>query len=63
MIDAGFLLVTLLSQSFEQRGFIENRTVVYPQTASPEPNGLGGVNAWRHVLPPSADEYVTVIEF
>ena len=40
MIDAGFLLVTLLSQSFEQRGFIENRTVVYPQTA---PNDSGHV--------------------
>jgi len=40
MIDAGLLLVTLLSQSFEQRGFIENRTVVYPQTA---PNDSGHV--------------------
>jgi len=40
MIDAGFLLVTLLSQSFEQRGFIENRTVAYPQTA---PNDSGRV--------------------
>jgi hypothetical protein len=33
MIDAGVLLVMLLAQSFEQRGFIENRTVVYPQSA------------------------------
>lgn len=40
MIDAGLLLATLLSQSFEQRGFIENRTVVYPQTA---PNDSGRV--------------------
>ncbi len=40
MIDAGLLLATLLSQSFEQRGFIENRTVAYPQTA---PNDSGRV--------------------
>jgi hypothetical protein len=40
MIDAGFLLAALLSQSFEQRGFIENRTVAYPQTA---PNDSGRV--------------------
>ena len=34
MIDAGaLLLLTFLGQQFEQRGFIENRTVVYPQTA------------------------------
>jgi hypothetical protein len=32
MIDAAVLLVTLLAQQFEQRGFIENRAVVYPQT-------------------------------
>jgi len=40
MIDAGLLLVTLFAQQFEQRGFIENRTVVYPQTA---PNDSGHV--------------------
>jgi hypothetical protein len=40
MIDAGFLLAALLSQSFEQRGFIENRSVAYPQTA---PNDSGRV--------------------
>jgi hypothetical protein len=40
MIDAGVLLITLLAQSFEQRGFIENSTAVYPQTA---PNDSGHV--------------------
>lgn len=40
MIDAGALLVVFLAQQFEQRGFIENRTVVYPQTA---PNDSGRV--------------------
>jgi hypothetical protein len=34
MMDAGVLLVALFAQQFEQRGFIENRTVVYPQTAT-----------------------------
>src|SRR6478752_4151901 len=34
MIDAGFLLVALVAQSFEQRGFIETRTIVYPQATS-----------------------------
>ncbi len=33
MMDAGLLLVALLAQNFEQRGFIENHTVIYPQTA------------------------------
>ncbi|HSP66754.1 MAG TPA: hypothetical protein VLN48_03435 [Bryobacteraceae bacterium] len=33
-MDAGaLLLLVLLGQQFEQRGFIENRTVLYPQTA------------------------------
>jgi len=40
MIDAGVLLVALLTQQFEQRGFIENSTAVYPQTA---PNDSGRV--------------------
>ena len=40
MIDAGVLLLGLLAQSFEQRGFIENGTAVYPQTA---PNDSGRV--------------------
>ena len=40
MIDAAALLLGLLAQSFEQRGFIENRTVAYPQTA---PNDSGRV--------------------
>jgi hypothetical protein len=40
MIGPGALLVMLLAQQFEQRGFIENRTVVYPQTA---PNDSGRV--------------------
>ena len=40
MIGAGLLLVTLLAQSFEQRGFIEDRAVVYPQAA---PNDSGRV--------------------
>jgi hypothetical protein len=40
MMDAGALLVVLFVQQFEQRGFIENRTVVYPQTA---PNDSGRV--------------------
>jgi hypothetical protein len=38
MIDAGVLLVALLAQQFEQRGFIENRAVMYPQTA-PDDSG------------------------
>ena len=34
MMGAGaLLLLTFLGQQFEQRGFIENRTVAYPQTA------------------------------
>jgi len=34
MMDAGALmLLAFLGQQFEQRGFIENRTVAYPQTA------------------------------
>ncbi|HEY4363294.1 MAG TPA: hypothetical protein VGN17_20165 [Bryobacteraceae bacterium] len=33
MIDAGILALTLLAQSFEQRGYFENQAVVYPQTA------------------------------
>src|SRR5881394_1533024 len=34
MMDAGsLLLVMFLGQQFEQRGFIENRTVAYPQIA------------------------------
>jgi hypothetical protein len=40
MIDAAVIVVALLAQQFEQRGFIENRTVVYPQTA---PNDSGRV--------------------
>jgi hypothetical protein len=40
MIGPGALLVMLLAQQFEQRGFIENRTVVYPQTA-PNDSGRG----------------------
>src|SRR5947207_9985638 len=34
MMDAGaLLLLAFLGQQFGQRGFIENRTVAYPQTA------------------------------
>ena len=40
MIAPGLLLIALLAQQFEQRGFIENRAVVYPQTA---PNDSGHV--------------------
>jgi hypothetical protein len=40
MIPAGALAALLLAQSFEQRGFIENRAVVYPRTA---PNDSGRV--------------------
>ena len=40
MMDAGLLLVALLAQNFEQRGFIENRTLIYPQTT---PNDSGHV--------------------
>src|SRR5690349_17613144 len=40
MIDASVLLLGLLVQSFEQRGFLENRIVAYPQTA---PNDSGHV--------------------
>lgn len=34
MIPAAALLAALFAQPFEQRGFIENRAVIYPQTAS-----------------------------
>lgn len=38
-MDIGFLLLmTMLAQNFEQRGFIENRSLFYPQTA---PNDSG----------------------
>jgi hypothetical protein len=40
MIGAGALLAVMFAQSFEQRGFIEDRMVVYPQTA---PNDSGHV--------------------
>jgi hypothetical protein len=41
MTDAGALfLLMLLGQQFEQRGFVENRTAVYPQSA---PNDSGHV--------------------
>jgi len=33
MLDAGLLLVALLAQNFEQRGFVESTGLVYPQTA------------------------------
>ena len=38
MIAAGVLLVAFLAQQFEQRGFIENRAVMYPQT-TPDDSG------------------------
>ena len=40
MMDAGVLLAVMFVQSFEQRGFIENSTAVYPQTT---PNDSGHV--------------------
>jgi len=40
MIDAGLMIVALFAQQFEQRGFIENSTTAYPQTA---PNDSGRV--------------------
>jgi hypothetical protein len=40
MIAPGLLLLAFPGQQFEQRGFIENRTVVYPQAA---PNDSGHV--------------------
>ena len=40
MIDVGVMLAVLLAQKFEQRGFVENSTVVYPKTA---PNDSGRV--------------------
>jgi hypothetical protein len=33
MTGAGIALLTLLAQNFQQRGFFENRALVYPQTA------------------------------
>jgi hypothetical protein len=33
MTGASIVLLTLLAQNFEQRGFFENRALVYPQTA------------------------------
>src|SRR5258708_7441005 len=38
MLDAVLLLVTLLAQNFEQRGYVEASGLVYPQTA---PNDSG----------------------
>jgi len=38
MIGASLVLVTLLAQNFEQRGFLENDSLVYPQAA---PNDSG----------------------
>ena len=40
MIHAAALAAILLAQDFSQRGFLENRTLVYPQTA---PNDSGHV--------------------
>jgi len=40
MMDAALIFVALLAQQFEQRGFIENSTAVYPQIA---PNDSGRV--------------------
>ena len=40
MIASGILLVAFLAQNFEQRGFIENQTLFYPQSA---PNDSGHV--------------------
>jgi hypothetical protein len=34
MIDAGIVALVLLAQNFDQRGFIENQALVYPQSAS-----------------------------
>ena len=33
MINIGVMLVALLAQNFEQRGFLENQTLLYPQAA------------------------------
>jgi hypothetical protein len=38
MLDAGLLVVTLLAQNFEQRGYVEASGLVYPQ-AAPNDNG------------------------
>jgi hypothetical protein len=40
MLDASLLALTLLSQSFEQRGFVETQGLIYPQSA---PNDTGHV--------------------
>jgi hypothetical protein len=40
MIDAGVVALVLLAQNFEQRGFLENQALVYPQSA---PNDGGHV--------------------
>jgi hypothetical protein len=40
MIETGLLLVAVLAQNFDQRGFIENQSLFYPQTA---PNDSGRV--------------------
>src|SRR5258707_3261241 len=33
MTGVSLVVLTMLAQNFEQRGFIENRALVYPQTA------------------------------
>ncbi len=33
MIDVGIIALTLLAQNFEQRGYLENQALVYPQSA------------------------------
>src|SRR5438552_2138110 len=40
MLDASLLLLTLIAQNFEQRGYIETSALVYPQSA---PNDSGRV--------------------
>ena len=37
MMDAGLVALILLAQNFEQRGFLENQALVYPQSASNDP--------------------------
>jgi hypothetical protein len=40
----GVLLALMLAQNFDQRGFLENQTLFYPQTA-PNDSGPSSINA------------------
>ena len=42
------LLVVMLAQNFDQRGFVEERTVVYPQSAPGDSGHFVNTAAFRY---------------